>query len=587
MTRHILTTGLAVLGLLAASTGTAPAQETDTRPNILVVVVDDAAFMDFGAYGGEARTPAIDALARRGMLFTAHRSTPLCAPSRAMLLTGLDAHRAGVGTIPEVIPPEHRGAPGYRLSLDPSVATIAESLQEAGYFTAMTGKWHLGHGAGETPDAQGFERSFALDASGADNWEQKSYMPYYRGAPWFEDGQPATLPEDFYSSRFIVDRMIDYLDTPERDGRPFFAYVAFQAIHIPLQVDPAYTDAYVDTYAGGWDALREDRLQRAIDLGLVAPDTVLAETPDRLRPWDSLTDEQRTLYTRSMAVNAGMLEAMDAHLGRLIDHLDATGALDNTLIVITSDNGPEPSHPVGEPGFRFWMFRNGISWDVETLGEPGTTAFIGPEWAFAAASPFNLFKFYASEGGLRVPLVMAGPGIAQGGRVGAATSVADIAPTLADAAGLNADPARFTGRSLAGLLTGAPDTGFAERSIGFEVSGNAAFVQGRWKLVRNLAPWGSGEWQLFDIEADPGETTDMGDSEPLVLARMIASYNDWAETAGVLPMPEGYSVHRQIFRNAIRRQLSFYWPWLAGIALVLVGGIGMIVFSRRRKTHGG
>ena len=120
MTRHILTTGLAVLGLLAASTGTAPAQETDTRPNILVVVVDDAAFMDFGAYGGEARTPAIDALARRGMLFTAHRSTPLCAPSRAMLLTGLDAHRAGVGTIPEVIPPEHRGAPGYRLSLDPT-----------------------------------------------------------------------------------------------------------------------------------------------------------------------------------------------------------------------------------------------------------------------------------------------------------------------------------------------------------------------------------------------------------------------------------------------------------------------------------
>ncbi|BDW98351.1 arylsulfatase [Maricaulis maris] len=557
---------------------------------MLVVLVDDAAFMDFGAYGGEARTPVIDALAARGALFVQHRTTPLCAPSRAMLLTGLDAHQAGVATIPEVIPPEHVGQPGYTLALEPGVMTMASRLQAVGYQTVMAGKWHLGSGPGDLPDAHGFERSFALDASGADNWEQKTYMPFYATAPWFEDGQPASLPDDFYSSEFLVDQLMDYLgETPGAD-RPFFAYLAFQAIHIPIQVDPAYTDRYVETYAEGWDVLRGQRRDRAAALGFIPEAAPLAPTPDRLRPWASLTADQRDLYTRSMAVNAGMLEAMDHHLGRLVDYLQAAGALENTVILVTSDNGPEPSHPVGEPGFRLWMALHDIEWRTETLGERGTTAFIGPEWAFAAASPFDLFKFYASDGGLRVPLIAAGPGIASGIRIDSPTSVADIAPTVMQLAGAEGAVADFTGRSLAEALSGgAPAVYGADDVIGFEVSGNAALIRGEWKLVRNLDPWGDGRWRLFNIALDPGETTDRSQSDPEMFTEMRAAYALWAADVGVLEMPDGYSVHRQISINALQRQLAQYGLLPGVFALVLLGGLGLggywLVRRMRRRRH--
>ena len=178
------------------------------RPNILVVLVDDAALMDFGVYGGEARTPNIDALAKKGALFSRHRASPFCAPSRAMLLTGLDNHTAGIGTIAEVLPQEFKDQPGYTMALEPGVVTLAQRLKAGGYRTMTTGKWHLGHGPGELPVDHGFDRSFILDASGADNWKDQPYLPYYREAPWFEGREEALLPDEFYSSSFLFDQMI-------------------------------------------------------------------------------------------------------------------------------------------------------------------------------------------------------------------------------------------------------------------------------------------------------------------------------------------------------------------------------------------
>ena len=205
------------------------------RPNFVLVLVDDAALMDFGVYGGEAQTPNIDALAARGMIFKQHRTTPSCSPSRAMLLTGMDNHLAGFGSIEAVLPPEHRNQPGYMMALEPGVETIATKLKRAGYRTYMTGKWHLGHGDGDLPNDHGFDRSFVLDASGADHWEEKPYLPYYKEALWFEDGERARLPEDFYSSTFIAGKMEDYLRQDADRSEPFFAYVAFLAVHIPVQ----------------------------------------------------------------------------------------------------------------------------------------------------------------------------------------------------------------------------------------------------------------------------------------------------------------------------------------------------------------
>ncbi|WP_417482438.1 arylsulfatase [Maricaulis sp.] len=569
--------GLCLLGSLMATPALLAQQEPAEpagRPNFVLVLVDDAAYMDFGIYGGEARTPVIDRLARRGVMFSNYHSSPLCAPSRAMLLTGLDNHRTGLATIPEVLPPEHRGQPGYGMDLEPGVVTVADRLQAAGYRTYMTGKWHLGHGEGALPDAHGFDRSFVLDASGADNWDETPYMPYYRTADWFEDGQRTHLPDEFYSSEFLVDRMIDYIDTDAGSDDPFFAYLAFQAIHIPVQAPREFTDNYARTYQAGWETLRQARTLRAINLGLIPESTEAMPLPDTMRAWSDLSAADRELYARSMAVNAGMLEAMDHHLGRLVEHLEATGQFDNTIFIVTSDNGPEPSNPVAELGFTTWMNLHGYSREVQNLGERGSYAFIGPEWAMAAAAPFNLFKFYASEGGLRVPFLVAGPGIEAGRSSGAAGYVTDVTPTILDLAGLSHATEELTGRSLRGVISGEAEIAYQpHEAVGFEVSGNSALFRGDYKLVRNMPPWGDGSWQLFDLSVDPGETRDLAGERPEILASMRADYNVYAATNGVLDLPEDYDIHSQISINAFKRQLEFYgWQF----ALVLVFGIGLI-----------
>ncbi|MEZ5994689.1 MAG: arylsulfatase [Hyphomonadaceae bacterium] len=575
---------LARAAACAAALLAAPAfaQETQ-RPNIVLIVIDDAGFTDLGAYGGEARTPNIDALAARGAMFSRYYTSPLCAPSRAMLLTGLDNHRTGVATIPEVLPPAQRGRRGYAMHLEPGVSTIAERLRQNGYRTYITGKWHLGHDAGALPNDHGFDRSFVLDASGADNWEERPYMPYNDHAPWFEDGAPAHLPADFYSSQFIVDRMIGYLGE-ESGEHPFFAYLAFQAVHIPVQAPREFTDHYAGVYDDGWEHARAERWRRAQALGLLPADATPGPPHPDLRPWSGLSADERALYARSMSVHAGMLEAMDHHIGRLIAYLQSRGLAENTLFVVTSDNGPEPSNPLHERGFAQWMQIQGYTRRLENLGERRSYVFIGPEWANATATG-ALFKFYASEGGLHVPLIMAGPGIARQ-RVNARAFVVDVAPTLLERAGVAAGE-DMDGVSMNPALTGAASLRGADAPVGIEVSGNAALFRGDYKLVRNLPPYGDGAWRLFNIAADPGETTDLTAQMPELAAAMRADYAAYAAANGVLEMPAGYDVHRQVARNALAMQVRYYW-WalllaaLAALAIIFASAAFAWRMIRRR-----
>ncbi|RMF21515.1 MAG: arylsulfatase [Deltaproteobacteria bacterium] len=545
--------------------------------------------MDFGAYGGEAATPTIDRLAGQGVMFTNYHTSPLCAPSRAMLLTGLDNHRAGVATIPEVLPPEQRGRPGYLMHLAPGVQTIAARLKAAGYRTYMTGKWHLSEDGKDLPNRYGFDRSFALEVSGADNWEQKSFMPYYDEAPWYEDGKPARLPDDFYSSRFLVDRMIEYLRSDEGDPRPFFAYLAFQAIHIPVQAPPEFTAKYEDVYTAGWQALRESRWRRAQTRRLIPLGAPLGAMPPGLRAWESLAPEDRRIYAKSMAVNAGMLEAMDFHLGRLVAYLQESGLIGNTLFAITSDNGPAPSNPYPEPLFRLWMRRHGYSRELATLGEKGSFCFIGPEWASAAASPGAFFKFYVGEGGLRVPLILSGAGVPRGRRVDALAFVTDVAPTTLDLVGVPAEEAApaMDGRSMLDVLRGRAERVHPpDEPVGIEVSGQAALFKGDYKLVRNNPRYGDGRWHLYDLRRDPGETRDLAASKPELFEELMADYRAYAERNGVLEMPEGFEMHEQLRRNTIRNQIRFHAAELLVTLLVLIGliwlGLRAIVRAVRR-----
>ena len=574
----LLRPAMIAVAAFIANMSPAAAQAPEARPNIVLILVDDAALMDFGIYGGEARTPNIDALAQAGTMFRRHYTSPLCSPSRAMLLTGMDNHMTGIATIPEVLPKEHVGQPGYTMHLEPGILTVADRLRAAGYRTLMSGKWHMGSGHGDLPNTHGFDRSLALDASGADNWSARSYMPYYQKAPWFEDGEPAKLPDSFYSSTLIVDRMIDYLDAGDRNV-PFFAYVAFQAIHIPVQAPPELTAGYDGVYDEGWDTLRKLRWQRAKDIGLIPEAAALAPMPDEMRAWTSLTPDDQALYAARMQVNAAMMEAMDREIGRLVEHLKATGAYDNTVFIVTSDNGPEPSRGDDDIRLKFWMKTHGYHLGIEGIGEAGSWGFIGPEWAMAAASPNNMFKFLGSEGGLRVPLVMAGKGVPEGVKVDGRTMVTDIAPTLLGIAGIEDAEASMTGRSLEPILSGTAEAVYGpDDTIGIEVSGNSAILKGRWKITRNQKPHGDGQWRLYDIERDPGETNDLREQEPEVYADLLAEYTAYSKRVGVLEVPDGYDSLKEITRNTMARQFKAYWPQLLVLLAIVLSALWLIAW---------
>ncbi len=585
--------GVMAAGLLALAFGPSAAAPLPVKaPNIVVIVVDDAGYTDFGAYGSEIDTPTIDGLARTGVRFANFHATPMCAPSRAMLLTGVDSHTAGVANLPESTPPEHRRDPAYQGRLPANVVTLASRLQAGGYHTYMAGKWHLGHGPGDLPVDRGFERSFAMDATGSDNWEQRPYFPIYKQADWFEDGKRATLPKDYYSSRFLVDTIIRYVESKPDDGRPFFVYLPFLAIHIPVQAPDDYVRKYEGRYAEGWQVQRQRRYEGAIRAGLIPAGTPLAPMPMNVKAWNSLTPAEQQLAAKRMAVNAGMLESMDAHLGRLVAHLKASGQYDNTLFVVVSDNGPEAGDPIVEPVFKLWMKSVGYSWGLKGLGGKGTYTAIGPGWASAAAAPMGLFKFYASEGGTRVPLIISGPGVRKAATSHAFSLISDITPTLLDYAGVPAAPppaAPIEGASLRGVLTGVARTAHApDAPIGLEAAGDAALFKGDLKLTRNAGRLGDPRWRLYDIVRDPGETHDLSAAQPGKAAELLADYRAWAARVGVAEVPPGYAPDREVAKDIfLRIAETFALPLTAGLLVVF----GLIAFAawryaRWRETKG-
>jgi len=559
-------------------------QETSS-PNVVMILVDDSALMDFGVYGGEAQTPNIDALASRGAMFTQYRTSPLCSPTRAMLLTGLDNHKTGIATIPEILPAEQEGKTGYSMALEPSVLTIADRLRDKGYRTLMSGKWHMGEEANEMPQNHGFDRSFALAASGADNWEDKSYIPYYADAPWFEDGVEVSLPEDFYSSNFIVDKMVSYLEETD-SSKPFLAYLPFQAIHIPVQAPPEFTAKYEGRFDEGWHVLRAERHKRAQELGFIRRGAPLAPMPDDAREWDDLNVETRALYAARMEVNAGMLDAMDHYIGRFVSYLKDKDQYENTIFVITSDNGPEPNRGDHDLRLGLWMKLNGYNIDLGKIGEKGSWGFIGTEWALAAASPSSLYKFYATEGGIRAPLIMAGPGI-EPSRIHSPAMVTDVAPTLMDMLGISPAVQGYipmTGRSLLPILKGKAQSVYVDDDIrAIEVSGNSALYKGDYKILRSILPVGDGKWRLFNLAEDPGETKDLSTEQPQILQNMLAHYEDYAAEMGVLDMPDGYDSVKQIGKNAVKRMFAHHGKFILLIGLALLALlIGFFRWCRKK-----
>jgi len=565
------------------------------RPNIVVLVADDWGYMDVGAFGGEIATPHLDSLARRGVKFSNFHVAATCSPTRAMLMTGVDNHRNGVGNMPESMPAEHEGMPGYEGVLNDQSVTLATMLRDNGYHTYITGKWHLGKSAAQLPPQRGFDRSFIQADSGSDNWENRTYMMLYDKAYWYSDGKEATLPADFYSSRFFVDKAIEYIAGGAADSRPFFAYIGFQANHIPIQAPAEFVDKYRGKYDGGWTALRQARQASAVRLGLVPPTSAMVQMPNS-QDWSRLSPQERSLQARRMEVYAGMAEAADFHIGRLIAHLKASGQFDNTIFVFLSDNGPDPANPFGIVPANLWVKAH-YQTDTTPLGGKGTFSANGPSWASALAAPLSGYKYFASEGGLRVPLIISGvPGAPADRFVPALTTVKDIVPTLLELAGIPAHGASYRGaavepmdgRSLGALLKGTADTVYAAQDpVGYELSGSSALYKGRYKLVRNIAPVGDGTWHLYDLQTDPGEAHDLRDLLPDVVASLSADYAAYAQRNQVLPIPPGFDLQKAGLRYALnhylRPKLLATLPYLVAATVFLAILVAVRVRRKRRR----
>ena len=560
------------------------------RPNIVVIVADDWGFSDVGSFGSEIATPNLDALARSGMRFSNFHVAAECSPTRAMLMTGVDSHRTGVGAMRESVPRSHYGKPGYLTVLNQNVVTVSSLLQEGGYRTYAVGKWHVGKEPYNLPNARGFDRSLVQGDSGSDNWEtDKRYMALTDKVYWFENGKEVAMPKDYYSSEYYVSRTIDYLRQDVASNKPFYAYLAFQANHIPVQAPREFIDKYRGVYKDGWTALRKARRDRAAALGLVPKDAPMVTMPTTT-DWDALSPEQKQYEVRRMEVYAGMADAMDHHVGRLVAYLKESGQYDNTVFVFLSDNGSEASDPYAITSARLWLATEYTN-DLEKLGDKGAYGTIGPSWASASASPLSTYKFYSGEGGVRTPMIVAGvPGMRSDAVYPKFAHVKDIAPTLLDLAGVQHPGTQYkgqsveamTGRSLMPVLKSTDVRAHpVDEPVGYELSGNMAVYRGDLKLTRNMAPVGDGQWHLYDIVKDPGETQDLQSSQPDAFQRMRADYDAYAQANGVLPMPEGYEPRNQVLINSL---VNVYLPRAripAAVALVVL--VGLVVYRRRRN----
>lgn len=535
-------------------------------PNIVVILVDDLGFADIGPYGSEIATPALDRLARDGVRFTDYHTTPLCSPSRAALLTGLNPHKAGFAFPANSDP----GYPAYAFALPDNVPTLAETLRDSGYATFALGKWHL---AGDRLQHDGADKSSWPCQRGFDRYfgslEGFTSLHAPHRLVWDNSPYPVqSYPDGYYLTEDLTDRALEMITTLRAaDARkPFFLYLAHAAVHGPVQATAADIDAYAGVYDAGWDHIRSERFRRQIFLGLFDAETALPpsnhEPVHDVPPWTSLSEDQRERFARYMQTYAGAVQAVDASTGRLIQHLERLGELDDTIIVFTSDNGATAEG--GAEGTRSYYSQfahvaglpqdwdRDVERDLELIGGPRTTVHYPRGWGQASNTPFRLYKGQTFEGGVHAPLIVHWPagGLRSGGDDGLRrpyVHVTDLAPTLLDLVGVDAPAERHgraapdpDGRSAAAVLRDPSAPGLHGDQY-TETAGQRAFRRDRWKLVtlhRPGTPFDDREWQLYDIRADPLETRDLAGDHPAVVADLAAAWEEAAWANSVFPLDD-------------------------------------------------
>ncbi|KAJ9212756.1 hypothetical protein DTO166G4_5568 [Paecilomyces variotii] len=552
------------------------------RPNFLVMVADDLGFSDVGCFGGEIRTPNIDKIALNGGIrFTDFHAAAACSPTRAMIMTGTDHHIAGLGNLVEwtnisgqngpkgsqMSTAPQRGMPGYEGYLNERVVALPEILRDAGYHTLMSGKWHLGLTPERSPYKRGFERSFAHLPACSNHYAYEPPLEENENPPTFleasyialhmeDDHYVKKLPDGWYSSDGYGDKMVEYLKEwkAKDDGQPFFSYLPFTAPHWPLQAPREYIEHYRGVYDEGPDVLREKRLQRLKELGMikddVKPHPVVAE---EVKEWKDYTPEEKKKSCTAMEVYAGMVECIDANVGKVVNYLESIGELDNTFVCFMSDNGAEgaayEAYPMVQSGVMPHLQKYYDN-SIENLGAGNSFIWYGPRWAQAATAPSRLYKAYTTEGGVRVPFCAKFPKSVEvsdsaKGITDQFATVMDLAPSILDMAGVKHPAPTYQGREVvpmrgksfypwaAGKAARIHEKDFIQ---GWETCGRAALRYGDWKIVYIPKPKGPERWQLYNLANDPGEVDDLAEAEPERLKELLKLWDLYVIETGVIPL---------------------------------------------------
>ncbi|MDR3137762.1 MAG: arylsulfatase [Tannerellaceae bacterium] len=539
MNKHYLSLGL--LLPVATVAGTNPASRNLPQPNIILILVDDLGFSDLGCYGSEIHTPHIDRLAHEGTRFRQFYNNSISAPTRASLITGQYSHTAGVGYFNVNL-----GLPAYQGFINKESLTIAEVLGQGGYQTYLSGKWHVGSAGDDSqyPTGRGFDHSFGILGGGSTYLYNHGHRHSRNPGPLVADGEVVSFEADsnFHLTDAITGCAVGYVREAVKRDAPFFLYLAYTAPHWPLQALKEDIDVYRGRYGVGWDVIREERIRRQKELGVLPAGFGAAAAEDeRVPAWEELTYDEKDLWARKMEVYAAMVSGVDRGVGELLGVLEETGEIDNTVIVFISDNGA----PAEEVSGQF-----GIVVNTGTVGTAGSFESQGAEWSRVSNAPLRGYKSNAYEGGISSPFIGWWPEHIPAGKIEDGVGhIIDIAPTFYDIAGVSYPdnyqgvvPHVLPGVSLKGILSEGGELG---RPLFWERAGNRAVLEGGWKLV-SIYP--SYKWELYNLAEDRGETKDLAGKYPEIVDRLSLLYYKWAEENDVVPFekikPELPLLHR-------------------------------------------
>lgn len=508
--------------------------QKNSKPNIVLILVDDMGFSDLGAYGSEISTPNLDKMAGQGKRFTQFYNTSRCCPTRAAIQTGCYNHRAGVGFMNSNLGPE-----SYQGYLNKSVITIAEGLKTQGYTTLMSGKWHIGNIPEQWPAARGYDKSFAL-VGGTSHF----FYPHpfkLRETDFFvlnnkklDNYTTEKKPDDYYLTDDITKHALQFLDETKQDKKPFFLFTAFNAPHFPLQARQEDIDKYRGKYRKGWDVVRSERYKRLVDLGIIKPEWKLSPRDSLIPEWDQMRATEQEAWDLKMAVFAAMVERVDYSVGLILAKLKELGVDQNTYVFFLSDNGA--SH---EYAFPFWKQTTEVSNYVKPLTADNHESFVTYEynWANVSNTPFRHSKHWEHEGGISTPFIAYAPGkILPNTFFETPAHVIDLQPTFFDLAGVKY-PASLNGNPLIaqdGISFKAALENKAWKGhdvLYWEHEGNRAVRQGDWKIV---SYYPLNKWELYNVKEDRTELHNKADALPEKVKELDALYKAWAQQSGVV-----------------------------------------------------